>query len=185
MTHDNGGWTLLLTSASNRGWTKDSVKSRNTAEPSVSKDYSILDEGDTIKAIAVSPYFLYRLEARERGSNGGIFVAPQNNSLTTSNCAQTGSVNLLKKFGTWPEDQKGIGKRLPYLSTDDKSLLTTSDCNSPTKYGTIVSTAAEYHPAQWIAGDTENPGIIWYWIKESSTMLQGEWAYIAHLGEHA
>jgi len=172
MTHDNGGWTLLLTSASNRGWTKDSVKSRNTAEPSVSKDYSILDEGDTIKAIAVSPYFLYRLEARERGSNGGIFVAPQNNSLTTSNCAQTGSVNLLKKFGTWPEDQKGIGKRLPYLSTDDKSLLTTSDCNSPTKYGTIVSTAAEYHPAQWIAGDAENPGIIWYWIKESSTMLQ-------------
>ena len=48
-----------------------------------------------------------------------------------------------------------------------------------------MSTAAEHHPAQWIAGDAENPGIIWYWIKESSTMLQGERAYIARLGEHA
>ena len=28
MTHDNGGWTLLVTSATNKGWTKDSVKSR-------------------------------------------------------------------------------------------------------------------------------------------------------------
>lgn len=54
------------------------LKSRNIAEPSITKDYSALDEGDTIKSIAVSPYFLYRLEARERGSNGGIFVAPQN-----------------------------------------------------------------------------------------------------------
>lgn len=44
----------------------------------MTNDYSILDEGDTIKAIAISPYFMYRLEARERGSNGGIFVAPQN-----------------------------------------------------------------------------------------------------------
>ena len=59
-------------------------KSRNIAEPSVTKDYSALDEGDTIKSIAVSPYFLYRLEARERGSNGGIFVAPQNYRLASS-----------------------------------------------------------------------------------------------------
>lgn len=28
MTHDGGGWTLLVTSASNKGWTKDNVKSR-------------------------------------------------------------------------------------------------------------------------------------------------------------
>lgn len=80
----------------------------------------------------------------------------------------------MKKFGSWPEDQTGIGKRMPYLSTDDKSLLSTSDCSNPTKYGTIVSKDAGYRPAQWIGGDSENPGIIWYWIKESSTMLQGE-----------
>ena len=97
-------------------------------------------------------------------------------SVTSSNCGLTG-VKLLEKFGTWPEDQKGIGKRMPYLSNNDKSLLSTSDCNSPTKHGTIVSKAAEYQPAQWIGGDAENPGIIWYWIKESSTMLKGDIVY--------
>ena len=50
---------------------------RNIAEPSLTKDYSLLDEGDTIKSIAISPYFLYRLEARERGSNGAIYQAPE------------------------------------------------------------------------------------------------------------
>jgi len=52
----------------------------------VTKDYSALDEGDTIKSIAVSPYYLYRLEARERGTNGGIFVAPQNYRLMILFC---------------------------------------------------------------------------------------------------
>ena len=28
MTHDDGGWTLLVTSASNQGWSKDNVKTR-------------------------------------------------------------------------------------------------------------------------------------------------------------
>jgi len=83
-------------------------------------------------------------------------------------------VQLLKKFGTWPEDQTGIGKRMPYLAVDDeKSLLTTSDCQDQARYGTIVSKTADNQPAKWVAGDAENPGMIWYWIKESSTMLQG------------
>lgn len=81
---------------------------------------------------------------------------------------------MLKKFGTWPDDQTGIGKRMPYISADDdKSLLTTMECQSQSKYGTIVSKTAENQPAKWISGDAENPGIIWYWIKESSTNLQG------------
>lgn len=94
-------------------------------------------------------------------------------SFTTTKCSLNG-VQLLKKFGTWSEDQTGIGKRMPYVTVgDDKSLLTTSDCESPTKYGTIVSKTADNQPAQWISGDSENPGIIWYWVKESSTMLKG------------
>ena len=81
---------------------------------------------------------------------------------------------MLKKFGTWPEDQTGIGKRMPYLAVDDeKSLLTTSECQDQARHGTIVSKTAGNQPAKWIAGDAENPGMIWYWIKESSTMLQG------------
>ena len=94
-------------------------------------------------------------------------------SLTSSDCGLNG-ITILKKFGSWREDDKGIGKRMPYLSADDKSLLSTSNCNSPTKYGTIVSEDPGFSPAQWITGDSENPGIIWYWIKESSTMLLGK-----------
>ena len=98
-------------------------------------------------------------------------------SLTSSNCGLTG-VKLLKKFGSWPEDQNGIGNRMPYLSSDDKALLATSDCNNPDNYGAIVSKDAGYRPARWMGGASENPGIIWYWIKESSTMLKGELVYV-------
>lgn len=109
-------------------------------------------------------------------------------SVASSNCALTG-VKLLKKFGSWSEDQNGIGKRMPYLSTDDRSLLATSDCNNPDKYGTVVGKVAEYRPARWIGGASENPGIIWYWIKESSTLLKGEHVFtvrvlsVLHVGK--
>lgn len=93
-------------------------------------------------------------------------------SFTSSNCALN-DVSIVQKFGSWPESDKGIGKRMPYLSTDGNLLLSTCDCKSGTTFGTVVSQAAEYHPAHWTSGDAENPGIIWYWIKESSTMLQG------------
>ena len=76
MTHDGGGWTLLVTSASNKGWTYQNVKNRNEDEPSISKDYSMLQEGDTIKSVSVGP-FLYKIEASERGAYGGIWSAPQ------------------------------------------------------------------------------------------------------------
>jgi hypothetical protein len=42
----------------------------------MTKDYSILGEGDAIKAISIGP-FQYRLEATERMVFGGIWSAPQ------------------------------------------------------------------------------------------------------------
>ena len=93
-------------------------------------------------------------------------------SFTSSNCALN-DVSIVQKFGSWPEDDKGIGKRMPYLSSDGNLLLSTCDCKSGSTFGTVVSQAAEYHPAHWTSGDAENPGIIWFWVKESSTMLQG------------
>lgn len=101
-----------------------------------------------------------------------IFLLSPFVSFTSSNCALS-DVSIVQKFGSWPEDDKGIGKRMPYLSTDGNLLLSTCDCKSGTTFGTVVSQAAEYHPAHWTSGDAENPGIIWYWVKESSTMLQG------------
>lgn len=76
MSHNEGGWTLLVTSTSKKEWTNQNIKKRNEDKPSISKDYSILQEGDTIKSISVGP-FLYKLEVSERGAYGGIWSAPQ------------------------------------------------------------------------------------------------------------
>lgn len=43
-----GGWTLVLTSASDSGWTRDNVKSRNADNPSLTADFSILEMADKI-----------------------------------------------------------------------------------------------------------------------------------------
>ena len=43
-----GGWTLMLTSATDNGWTRDNVKSRNTDSPSLTADFSILEMADKI-----------------------------------------------------------------------------------------------------------------------------------------
>ena len=43
-----GAWTLVLTSASDSGWTRENVKFRNTERPSLTSDYSILGVVDKI-----------------------------------------------------------------------------------------------------------------------------------------
>ena len=46
---DHGGaWTLVLTSASDNGWARDNVKSRNIHNPSLSSDFSLLGMADNI-----------------------------------------------------------------------------------------------------------------------------------------
>lgn len=49
LTSRGGGWTLLVTSKTHTGWTAENVKSRNTDQPSLNADYSILDVADAIK----------------------------------------------------------------------------------------------------------------------------------------
>ena len=43
-----GGWTLVLTSASDNGWTRDNVKFRNADSPSLTSDFSILEIANKI-----------------------------------------------------------------------------------------------------------------------------------------
>ena len=38
----------MLTSATDNGWTRDNVKSRNTGSPSLTSDFSILEMADKI-----------------------------------------------------------------------------------------------------------------------------------------
>lgn len=54
LTSHGGGWTLLATSKTHTGWTVDNVKQRNTGNPSLDADYSILEFADAIKDFDVS-----------------------------------------------------------------------------------------------------------------------------------
>ena len=48
-TTEGGAWTLLVTSKTHGGWDKDNIKQRNTDNPSLQDDFSILGFADAIK----------------------------------------------------------------------------------------------------------------------------------------
>lgn len=61
-----GSWTLVLTSATDNGWTRDNVKSRNTDSPSLTADFSILEMADKITNMKHFQVKTLQLEQRER-----------------------------------------------------------------------------------------------------------------------
>ena len=69
MTRDGGGWTLLVTSHTNT-WKAYNIKSRNTNDPKLTDDFSILQYADRIKNNneVTGATFEYRLEAQSRGN---------------------------------------------------------------------------------------------------------------------
>lgn len=68
MSRDGGGWTLLVTSATNT-WTKNDVTFKNADKPSLTDDFSILKYADDIKnnQDVHGSTFEYRLEANRPG----------------------------------------------------------------------------------------------------------------------
>lgn len=48
-TTEGGPWTLLLTSKTRTGWDADKIKQRNSDNPSLQNDFSILGFADAIK----------------------------------------------------------------------------------------------------------------------------------------
>jgi hypothetical protein len=65
MTQDGGGWTHLITSASNCGWDATNFCSRNPGAPSLVVDHSILQHADAVKK------FSFRDGNTVRVSTGG------------------------------------------------------------------------------------------------------------------
>lgn len=61
-----GGWTLVLTSATDNGWTRDNVKLRNTNSPSLTSDFSILEMADEITNMKHFQVNTLQLQQRER-----------------------------------------------------------------------------------------------------------------------
>ena len=109
-TTKNEGWTLLVASVSN-GWTGDQVRrqtimspfyitvlsvfyldvqvlSRNANFPSLTKDFSILEQANTIKSHSKNKTFKYMLDAKVRRDWGGIWRAPIEYSYVKFCCIQ-------------------------------------------------------------------------------------------------
>ena len=68
MTKFGGGWTLIVGSDTN-SWTKDNLLERNSKEPTLKKDYSILKYANLFKDsyLIGDSHFEYRLEANDVG----------------------------------------------------------------------------------------------------------------------
>ncbi|MDP3394705.1 fibrinogen-like YCDxxxxGGGW domain-containing protein [Sediminibacterium sp.] len=167
MTTDGGGWTLLLTNASNSGWTFANTIERNTSSPSISTSYSIVGWADYIKKSASG--FQYMIDAVTRRSNGAIWTANGNYSFINNNNSQT-NITLNTKFGSWVYNNDGIEERMPWYSNCAGFLTTSSSCND-SWWGTLVTSATNWSPAPWIAGGcgiegcVTDPVTIWYWVR--------------------
>nr|XP_006821829.1 PREDICTED: uncharacterized protein LOC102808840 isoform X2 [Saccoglossus kowalevskii] len=169
MTRDGGGWTLILTTAGQDGFTMANLLSNNPTVPSISSDYSILGVADSIVSTSDGNNFRYRIEAGAPGQDGGIWEAPLTTSLVGD--TDTKATTLIEKFGVWEEnlpDGGGPQNIMPFIVPTDNNLLTTG---TPGNFGAIVCscTGSSYNPAPWIDGVVDQPETIWYWVKEDKT----------------
>lgn len=177
MTSEQGAYTLLVTSASN-GWKKNEVKLKNPTRPLLSRDYSILEYADQIKALSGAKRFKYRLEANERRHWGGVWTAPMRYSFVNENNQQT-DVSLVKRYNVWRYNwQDSLEKRMPWLGARS-GLLTTSTHSDYSEWGTIISEKKSNNPAPWIYGVMTNPGLIWYWMNEGKIDKKPTPVYVA------
>jgi cysteine-rich repeat protein len=175
MTRDGGGWTLLVTSASNNGWTADTLLSRNENAASAANDYSILRAANAMVGASedVEPgsRFEYRLEANTPGAWGGIFSAPTESDMVANTPHQKSS--MLHKFGEWQPGEESIQLQLPWVDLTDRARLTTSTTGGASSWGTIAEERSQFNPAPWINSAAEaSPGVIWYWIRQPGILAK-------------
>jgi len=174
MTTAGGGWTLLVTNPGPyNAWNATNIWSVNTTTPSVSSQYSILNQADTIKA-NISGNEQYMIDAVSAGHWGGIWQAPYSDSLTGTTPHEDAS--NLQQFDSWTIDTvatdsngtQSLSDVVPWVSTNASSSGLLTWGNTGNWWGAIVTWTSGWSPAPYInnpAGAKTNPGIIWYWVK--------------------
>ena len=183
MTTDGGGWTLIMKNSSNQGWTIANAIEKNATNPpdinginvKDSINYSIIGWADYIKKSESG--FQYMIDAKTRGSYGGIWTANENYSFVNTDISQT-NITIDQKFGNWNYvEDNGIGQRMPWYQTQQncsmsKGIITTDDDECDNWWGALITKRTGFDPSPWIRSngiDSDNymrePGIIWYWVR--------------------
>ena len=183
MTTDGGGWTLIMKNSSNQGWTIANAIEKNATNPpginevavKDSLNYSIIGWADYIKKTESG--FQYMIDAKTRGSYGGIWTANENYSFVNTDISQT-NITIDQKFGNWNYvEDNGIGQRMPWYQTQQncsmsKGIITTDDDECDNWWGALITKRTGFDPSPWIRSngiDSDNymrePGIIWYWVR--------------------
>jgi len=183
MTTDGGGWTLIMKNSTNQGWTIANALEKNVTTPPGINDvtvknlinYSIIGWADYIKKSESG--FQYMIDAKTRGSYGGIWTANGNYSFVSTESSQT-NITINQKFGNWNYvEDNGIGQRMPWHRTQQscsmlKGIITTDDDECDNWWGTLITKRDDFDPAPWIRYNgidsnnyMEEPGVIWYWVR--------------------
>jgi len=132
-----GAWTLMLTSATDNGWTRDNIRSRNTSNPSLSSDFSILDMADKITNMK---HFQYLIEEDSVKAWEGIWTTQAGCSLVSSRSDKR-CVELVHRQGDWNSAKAKSTARLPYLATSGNAILTSADDEGNVNGAIVIDSA--------------------------------------------
>jgi len=170
METSGGGWTLLVTNPGpSSSWNATKVLTVNETIPSISTQYSILSQADSIKS-NLNNKLNYRLDAVSLGRWGGVWEAPFSNTFTgTTPISNTTNIQQYDA-GSWtidttPEDNTlAPSNIMPYVNST-RLLTTWSGIGG--WYGTIATATSGFSPAPYMNSPSTitNPGIIWYWVR--------------------
>ncbi|WP_353084469.1 LamG-like jellyroll fold domain-containing protein [Flavobacterium sp.] len=160
MTTNGGGWTLIMCSNSNSGWTGANAILWNENNPTLNGQYSIISYADYIKKSTTG--FQYMIDATSRRSYGGIWTANQAYSFTSNSSGNT-DITENVKFSNWDYGCDDVEFRMPWHNPGGPGFITT-DGSCGGWWGTLI-TDGGWSPAPWMANYNSNPGIIWYWVR--------------------
>lgn len=181
METDGGGWMLIVQNASIGGAVKMDYTNYSllnelsppdaTSRATVNKSYSILAWADYLKN--PNKPFQYMIEGYERNSWGGIWTANDKSYRFNQTTNTATNITLNTKFNTWEYHDAGIEARMPWVdaAATANGKLTTSVSSQGSWWGTIIEAGSSFSPAPWISDavsgwtDADNPGVIWYWMR--------------------
>lgn len=166
MVTSGGGWTLLVC---NPGpytvWNLTTVYSLNSANPSITSPYSILNMGDIIKT-NIGGNLQYRMDAGSLGHWGGVWQAPYANTFVGTSVVN--NATNIQQYDAWTIDltvdsTQALTNIMPWVGNNTQLLSTWG--NAGNWYGTLITATSGWGPAPYISPENVPPGIIWYWVK--------------------